>query len=90
MKRIVLALTFAAALAAGGLAMTSKAEARHDCYDDYGWYGYRSYPVYYSDWGYYPRYYHSYYPRYYDRHYGHGHHGHHHDHHSGLRFSIGF
>jgi hypothetical protein len=87
MKRILLALTFVAVLAAGGLGMGSKAAAWGGCYDSYGYghYGYRSYPVYYSDWGY-----GSYYPRQYHRSRWHGHHGHSHHDHGGVHFSFGF
>jgi hypothetical protein len=91
MKRIMLALTFVAALAAGGLGMSSKAAAWHGCHESYGYGhygGYRSYPVYYSDWGYSPR--HSYYGGYSRRHYHRSHwHDHHHDH-GGIHFSFGF
>jgi hypothetical protein len=94
MKRIFLALTFVAALAAAGLGMSSTATAGHGCYDDYygGWYGYRShyYPSYYSYYDYGPSF--SYYRSHGHRshHHGHHHHGHHGHGHSGLHFSIGF
>jgi hypothetical protein len=90
MKRILLALTFVAALGAAGLGIGSKAEAWHGCHDGYGYghYGYRSYPVYYG--GYYPS--HSYRSHWRgDRgHRGHGHHGHGHHDHGGISFSFGF
>jgi hypothetical protein len=92
MKRILLSLAFVAALAAGGLGLSSAAEAYGGC--GYGSYGYSSnyYPSYYGGYGYAPQV--SYYRDYGHR--GHGHrryHGHHdyHGHgHSGLHFSIGF
>jgi hypothetical protein len=98
MKRILLALTFVVALGAAGFGMTSTAQARHGCYDGYGYgyggYGYSSYsPVsYYGGWGY-PR--HSYYRSHGHRHHRHdGHRGHHHHHRGhnrgGVYFSIGF
>ena len=73
-KRVVLALTFVAALGAAGLGMGSKAVAGHGCgYGRYGGYGYggHSYRAYYSDhygdWGYAPR------LRYYSEYPGHVH-----------------
>ena len=100
LKRVLLALTFVAALGAAGVGMTNKAEARHDCdygYGGYGGYGYGGYyPSYYSSYGYAPRftYYRSHGYPHFDRHHYRGHrHGHHRGHHrggSGVYFSIGF
>ncbi len=96
-KRVVLALTFVAALGAAGLGMSSNANAGHGCGYGYEYGAY--YPSHYGSWGYGPQI--SYY-RGYDRfhhhdswHHGHhGHHGHrrhgHHGHGSGVHFSIGF
>jgi hypothetical protein len=96
LKRVLLGLTFVAALGAAGLGMTSSAQADHRC--GYGGYGYRTayYPSYHSYYGGY-----DYGPRVsYYRSYGHrGYHGHHRQHyHHGHRdhdrgrvsFSIGF
>jgi hypothetical protein len=83
-KRVLLALTFVAALGAAGVGMTSKAQAGHDCGyggHGYGGYGYSDYyPAYVSSYGYAPRF--SYYRSagypHFDRHYYRGHHGHRH------------
>jgi hypothetical protein len=100
LKRVLLSLTFVAALAAAGLGTASKAEAGHGCgyYGGYGGYGHRSYyPSYYGHYGhgYGPSF--SYYRGFGDSHYGHyghgrhGHRRHHHGHHhGGVSFSIGF
>jgi len=101
-KRVLLSLTFVAALAAAGLGTANKAEAGHGCgyYGGYGGYGYGDYyPSYYGGYGYGhgPRF--SYYRVYghsryggYGGYYGRGHHGHHGHHHGhgGVSFSIGF
>ena len=90
-KRMLLALTFVAALGAAGVGTSSKAMA-HGC--GYGGYGYRAayYPTYasYYSYGYAPRV--AYYPpRYgYPVYYGGFDGGHHHRHHSGLTFTFGF
>jgi len=93
-KRIVLALTFVAALGAASLGTSGKAVAWHDCHGGYG-YGYQAayYPVYntsYYGYGYAPRvsYYPGAYPVYYQGFAG-GHHRHHHND-SGLSISFGF
>ena len=98
LKRVLLALTFVAALGAAGVGMAGKAQARHDCDYGYGGYGHGGhYPGYYSSYGYAPRltYYRSHGYPHYGRHHHRGHrHGHHHrGHHrghSGVYFSIGF
>jgi hypothetical protein len=93
-KRILLAVAFVAALAAGGVGLSSTAQAGHGC--DYGYGGYRTY-YYPGSYGYYaPRasYYRSYYDYPSDYYYGHrrhhGHRHHHHDDHVGISFSFGF
>jgi hypothetical protein len=97
-KRVLLSLTFAAALFAAGLSTSNNAEAYGGCGWGGGYGGYygASYPGYYSGWGYSPRL--SYYrgdPHYFHHHHRHHHHGHHHHgghHHgrSGVHFSVGF
>jgi hypothetical protein len=93
-KRILLAVAFVAALVAGGVGLSSTAQAGHGC--DYGYGGYRTY-YYPGSYGYYsPRasYYRSYYDYPSDYYYGHrrhhGHRHHHHDDHVGISFSFGF
>ena len=94
-KRILLAVTFVAALAGASLVAGSKASA-HDYGCGYGYrhYGYLGtyYPVYssYYGYGYGPRVavYPPIYPAYYRGYYG-GHHRHHH-HHDGITVSLGF
>src|SRR3954469_25571726 len=102
LKRALLAFTFIAALATGGLGMAGNAAAWHDCDDDYGYsYGYRSYAtyaprvVYYSAVPvrsypvFYGRGYDSYdRHRFYDQDDHHHHHGHHD--HDGVRVTFGF
>lgn len=93
-KRVLLALTFVAALGAGGLGMSSHAVAWDDCGGGYGY----AYPAYYPSnygygYGYGPRaaYYPSYaYPSYYGGYYGGGHHHHRHHDRGGLSVSFGF
>lgn len=95
LKRILLASTFVAALGAAGLGISNTALARHGCYDDYGWYGHRTYyPAYYDyspGFSYYRSFGHR---HFHDRHHHHRHrhhhHGHHHHGHGGVHFSIGF
>jgi hypothetical protein len=96
-KRVVLAVTFVAALGAAGLGMSGPAMAGHGCgYGGYGGHGYGGhgyrayYSDHYSDWGYAPRF-------TYDRDYpGHVHyyrgypHRHYHKDRSSVYFSIGF
>ena len=93
LRRIILALTFVAALGVAGLGMSNTADAWHSChrgyYGGYGGYSsayYGGYPYVYRA-SYWPR--HSTFygpPAYYGGHYGgHGHYGH-----SGVHFSIGF
>ena len=89
MKRILLALTFVAALGAAGLGMSNTAEARHGC--AYGGFAYPAYyPSYYSYYDYGPQF--TYYRSHGHRgHHGHHrHHGHRHHDHGGISFSIGF
>ena len=91
MKRILLALTFVAALGAAAVGMASTAEAGHGCHRGYGGHGYRAFHSdnYYSG-GYGPRF--SYYrshPRQVHYYRGFPHHHHHRDR-SGIYFSIGF
>ncbi len=91
-KRILLALTFVAALGAASLGTSGKALAWHDCH---GGYGYRTayYPTYapYYGYGYAPRvtYYPGAYPVYY-RNFDGGHHRRHQHHDSGVSISFGF
>ena len=92
-KRIVLALTFVAALGAASLGTSGKALAWHDCHGGYGYRAayYPTYAPYYGyGYGYAPRvaYYPQVYPVYY-RGFDGGHHRHHH-HDSGLSISFGF
>ena len=93
LKRILLALTFVAALGVASLTTTSKASA-YGCGAGYG-------VGYGPSYGYYPNYYSTYYgypgsavvlrrpvyPVYYG---GFGHHHHHHHGHSGVVVSFGF
>jgi hypothetical protein len=100
-KRVLLSLTFIAALGVATVFTAGTASAHGDCgYDGYGYgYGYRTayYPTYASSYyGYGPRVvaYPGAYPVYYrgghhgDDHRHHHHHGHHHD--SGVTFTFGF
>jgi hypothetical protein len=101
-KRVLLALTFVAALGAAGFGLSGAAQAGHGCgygggygYGGYGYgggYGHSSYyPSYHSHYGGY-----GYGPRvsYYGGHGHHGYHGHHghhgHHDHGGVHFSFGF
>ncbi len=93
-KRVLLSLTFVAALGAAGLGIGSNANAWSDCSSGvaYPYPTVAAYPGYVT---YAPRV--AYYPsvpvRTYPVFYGHvsdGHHHHHDDHHSGLSISFGF
>lgn len=92
-RRMLLAVSFVAALGVAGFGATGTAEAGHGCRSG----GYGGY--YGANYGYYPHVVRSSYypPVYYGEpvYYGHsyygGHHGHHgHGGHSGLHFSFGF
>ena len=87
LKRVLLAFTFVAVLAAAGFGMSNKAMAWNDCNNGYGY----AYPTYYPS---YPSFYvprvatYRSYPVFYGS-FDNGHH--HHDHHrSGLRLTFGF
>ena len=92
-KRILLSLTFVAALGAASLGTSSKALAWDDCHSGYG-YQAAYYPTYAPYYGYTPRvaYYPQVYPAYYRGYDGghHRHHRHHRHHDSGLSISFGF
>jgi hypothetical protein len=97
-RRMLLAISFMAALGVAGFVATDSAEA-HGCrrggYGGYGGYygayyggGYDYYPHVYRT-SYYPSVYYGG-PVYYGGHRGHGHHGHHGHGGGGVSFSIGF
>jgi hypothetical protein len=88
LRRIILALTFVAALGVAGLGMSKTADAWHSCNRGYygGYGGYSS--AYYggNPYDYSPRYW----PRYSTFYGAPVYYGHRHHHHSGVHFSFGF